>query len=131
MIQIIYEILIPIYRRQTLGNSRNDFKENDIEQIDIFEIKKRGFLQIVAEILESLMSNPIRKTHISFKCNLDSRTISKYIVMMQTTYLIEKSPENDAYYRITQNGVNYLDKFKSFIQLLDNDKIKLAQYLIR
>lgn len=114
-----------------MGNSRNDFKENDIEQIDIFEIKKRGFLQIVAEILESLMSNPIRKTHISFKCNLDSRTISKYITMMETTYLIEKSPENDAYFRITQNGVNYLDKFKSFIQLLDNDKIKLAQYLIR
>jgi len=114
-----------------LGNARNGFQVNDIEEVDIFEIKKRGFLQIVAEILESLMSNPIRKTHISFKCNLDSRTISKYIAMMETTYLIEKSPENDAYYRITQNGVNYLDQFQSFIKLFDNDKIKLMQYLIR
>jgi len=114
-----------------LGNARNGFQVNDIEEIDIFEIKKRGFLQIVAEILESLMSNPIRKTHISFKCNLDSRTISKYIAMMETTYLIEKSPENNAYYRITQNGVNHLNQFQSFIKLLDNDKIKLMQYLIR
>ena len=114
-----------------MGNGRNGFQVNDIEEIDIFEIKKRGLLQIVAEILESLMSNPIRKTHISFKCNLDSRTISKYIAMMETTYLIEKSPENIAYYRITQNGVNYLNQFQSFIKLFDNDKIKLMQYLIR
>jgi len=128
MIQIIYETIIPIFRRYILGNERNDFHVNDIEEIDIFEIKKRGFLQIVAEILQSLMSNPIRKTHISFKCNLDSRTISKYITMMETIYLIEKSPENNAYYRITQNGVNYLDKFRSFIKLLDNDKVKLMQY---
>jgi len=111
-----------------LGNGKNDYNVNDVEAIDIFEIKKRGFLQIVAEILQSLMSNPIRKTHISFKCNLDSRTISKYITMMETIYLIEKSPENNAYYSITQNGVNYLEKFKSFIKLLDNDKVKLMQY---
>jgi len=111
-----------------LGNGRNDFQSSNIEGIDIFEIKKRSMLQIVAEILESLMSNPIRKTHISFKCNLDSRTISKYITMMELTYLIDKSPQNDSYYRITQNGVNYLDQFRSFIKLLDNDKIKLTQY---
>ena len=120
---------LPIIRRYTLGDSENNFQQND--NIDIFEIKKRSFLQIVAEILESLMSNPIRKTHISFKCNLDSRTISKYLKMMETTYLVEKTPENKSYYRITQNGINYLDQFHSFIKLLDNDKVKLMQYMIR
>ncbi len=111
-----------------MGNGKNNFQSSDIKETDIFEIKKRSLLQIVAEILQSLMSNPIRKTHISFKCNLDSRTISKYITMMEAIYLIEKSPENNVYYRITQNGVNYLDKFQSFIKLLDNDKVKLMQY---
>ncbi len=114
-----------------MGNSRNDLQSTDIDLIDVFKITKRSFLQIVAEILESLMSNPIRKTHISFKCNLDSRTISKYLNMMETTYLVEKTPENKSYYRITQNGINYLDQFHSFIKLLDNDKVKLMQYLIR
>ena len=114
-----------------MGEGKDDFQINDNDITDIFELKKRSLLQIVAEILASLMSNPIRKTHISFKCNLDSRTISKYITMMEAIYLIEKSPENHAYYRITQNGINYLDKFQSFIKLLDNDKVKLMQYLIR
>ncbi len=114
-----------------MGSSKNNLQSADIDLMDIFEIKKRSFLQIVAEILESLMSNPIKKTHISFKCNLDSRTISKYIKLMEATYLIEKSPEDKSFYRITQNGVNYLEQFQSFIKLLDNDKIKLMQYLIR
>jgi predicted transcriptional regulator len=111
-----------------LISSESSFQQNDIDAISIFEIKKRGFLQIVAEILESLMSSPIIKTHISFKCNLDSRTISKYITMMELAHLIEKSPENGSYYRITQNGVNYLKQFHSFIKLLDDDKINLTQY---
>jgi predicted transcriptional regulator len=111
-----------------LGDAENSFQNNSIEAISIFEIKKRSFLQIVAEILESLMSSPIIKTHISFKCNLDSRTISKYISMMELSHLIEKSPENGSYYRITQNGVDYLKQFHSFIKLLDDDKINLMQY---
>ncbi len=92
------------------------------------EIKKRSLLQIVAEILQSLMSSPIRKTHVSFKCNLDSRTVSKYIIMMEQNGLIEKLPRNEWYFKITPKGVNYLDQFQSFISLLDNDEIKLMQY---
>ena len=111
-----------------MSNSTSSFQQNSVEELSIFEIKKRGFLQIVAEILESLMSSPIIKTHISFKCNLDSRTISKYITMMELAHLIERSPENGSYYRITQNGVNYLKQFHSFIKLLDHDKISLMQY---
>jgi len=115
----------------TLGKEEINLQLNEVELTNVFEIKKRSFLQIVAEILTSLMSNPIKKTHISFKCNLDSRTISKYLKMMETTYLIEKSPDDVSYYRITQKGVDYLEQFQSFIKLLDSDKIKLMQYLIR
>jgi len=103
-------------------------QQSSIELMDVFKIKKRSLLQIVAEILESLMSSPIRKTHISFKCNLDSRTISKYIEMMEFTYLIEKSPKHNSYYQITQAGIHYLEQYNSFIALLDEDKIKLIQY---
>jgi predicted transcriptional regulator len=104
------------------------FQQKSVELMNVFEIKKRSLLQIVAEILESLTGTPIRKTHISFKCNLDSRTISKYIEMMEFTYLIEKSPKNDSYYQITQKGIDYLNQFRSFIELLDDDKVKLMQY---
>jgi predicted transcriptional regulator len=57
-------------RAMTLGKEEINLQLNEIELTNVFEIKKRSFLQIVAEILTSLLANPIKKTHISFKCNL-------------------------------------------------------------
>jgi len=82
---------------------------------------KRGFLEIIAEILESLMSNPLKKTHITFKCNLDSRAVSKYLFIMISVRLVEKSKEDPTYYVITQKGIQYRNQFRNFVSLMEND----------
>ena len=90
-------------------------------------VKKRGLLQIIADILQSLKSNPLRKTHITFKCNLDSRTISKYLEIMESNGLLHKHEDNTAYFQITPKGFSYLQRYRSFINLLDDEESK--QYL--
>ena len=68
---------------------------------------KRGFLEIIAEILESLMANPLKKTHITFRCNLDSRAVTKYLSVMMYVGLVEKSTKDPSYFVITEKGIDY------------------------
>ena len=55
---------------------------------------KRGFLEINAEILESLKSGPLQKTQISSLCNLDSRAVKKYLSLMQSIGLVNSVNHN-------------------------------------
>ena len=87
---------------------------------------KRGFLEIIAEILDNLMSSPLKKTHITFKCNLDSRAVTKYLSIMAYTELIEKSKQDDSFYTITQKGINYRNQFKSFVTMMEKDLENLS-----
>lgn len=82
---------------------------------------KRGFLEIIAEILDSLMSNPLKKTHVTFKCNLDSRAVTKYLSLMIHVGLVEKSKKDPTHYMITQKGINYRNQFYSFVSMMEND----------
>jgi len=82
---------------------------------------KRGFLEIIAEILDSLLSNPLKKTHITFKCNLDSRAVTKYLTIMQNVGLVGKSNENSSLYVITQKGIKYRNQFNSFMSMMEQD----------
>ncbi len=82
---------------------------------------KRGFLEIIAEILQSLMSNPLKKTHITFKCNLDSRAVTKYLSIMLYVGLVERSSEYPSFYVITQKGMKYRNQFQSFVSMMEND----------
>lgn len=82
---------------------------------------KRGFLEIIAEILESLSANPLKKTHITFKCNLDSRAVSKYLSILIHVGLVERSKTNSSFYTITPKGINYRNHFRSFLSLMEKD----------
>jgi len=82
---------------------------------------KRGFLEIIAEILESLMANPLKKTHITFRCNLDSRAVTKYLSLMIYVGLVEKSKIDSTHYAITQKGITYRNQFHSFVSMMEND----------
>lgn len=82
---------------------------------------KRGFLEIIAEILDSLMANPLKKTHITFRCNLDSRAVTKYLKVMTHVGLVEKSTQDSSYYVITQKGIDYRNKFHSFVTIMEKD----------
>ena len=82
---------------------------------------KRGFLEIIAEILESLMANPLKKTHVTFKCNLDSRAVTKYLKLMMYVGLVEQSKKDPTYYTITQKGMQYRNQFYSFVSIMEKD----------
>ena len=87
---------------------------------------KRGFLEIIAEILDSLIENPMKKTHITFKCNLDSRAVTKYLSIMQEVGLVEKSSEDKSFYVITQKGIKYRNQFNSFASMIETDLRKIS-----
>ena len=80
---------------------------------------KRGFLEIIAEILEKLIQNPLKKTHISFRCNLDSRAVTKYLRLMESAKLIKKSEMDPTIFMISQKGINYLTTYKDLIKIIE------------
>ena len=82
---------------------------------------KRGFLEITAEILESLISSPLKKTHITFRCNLDSRAVTKYLSVMIRVGLVERSKKDPTYFVITQKGIHYRNQFSSFVHMVERD----------
>src|SRR3989304_144995 len=92
-----------------------------MEGKDTMSSWKRGFLEIIAEILESLMGNPLKKTHITFRCNLDSRAVTKYLSVMMYVGLVEISKKDPTLYVITQKGITYRNQFHSFISVMERD----------
>ena len=89
---------------------------------------KRGFLEIIAEILESLMGSPLKKTHITFRCNLDSRAVTKYLSVMTYVGLVERSKKDTSFIEITQKGMNYRNQFHSFISIMEKDLEKFNMH---
>ena len=75
----------------------------------------------MAEILDSLISNPLNITHITFKCNLDSRAVTKYLTIMQNVGLVEKSSSDKSLYKITEKGVKYRTQFNTFMNMMEED----------
>jgi len=88
---------------------------------------KRGFLEIIAEILDKLIETPLKKTHITFKCNLDSRAVTKYLSIMRRVGLVGTSPEDSSFYIITQKGIKYRNQFNSFASMIENDLNEIHQ----
>jgi len=87
---------------------------------------KRGFLEIMAEILDNLSASQLIKTHITYKCNLDSRAVKKYLTVMLHADLIEISKKDSDFYVITEKGVKYRNQFNSFAALMQKDTEKIT-----
>ncbi len=79
---------------------------------------RRGFLEIIAEILTQLQKNPTRKTLLSYRCKLDSRALSKYLEVMEKINMAERAEENRYYFVITKKGKLYLKKYNSLVEPL-------------
>lgn len=86
---------------------------------------KRGFLEIIAEILESLMGSPLKKTHITFRCNLDSRAVTKYLNILMSVGLVEKSKTDPSFFVISEKGITYRNHFRSFMSMMENELDKI------
>jgi predicted transcriptional regulator len=79
---------------------------------------RRGFLEIIAEILRQLEKSSLRKTAISYRCHLDSRAVSKYLQFMEKTGLVSKSKEHSSYFVISPKGIIYVKKYNDLIKPL-------------
>jgi len=90
---------------------------------------KRGFLEINAEILESLKSGPLQKTQISALCNLDSRAVKKYLSLMQSIGLVESVNHNSATFTLTIKGNSYLNHYISLVTIIEGDMKELDSEL--
>lgn len=76
-------------------------------------------MEIIGEILDSLMEGPLKKTHITFRCNLDSRAVSKYLLEMIHIGLVDKSKDNPILYSITQKGIDFRNQFHTVISIVE------------
>jgi len=85
---------------------------------------KRGFLELVSEILRSLNSSSLTKSGIVAKCNLDPRACTKYLTVMESLALITQS-KKDSSYSITKKGTDFANHYDSLVSIIEQDLEKL------
>lgn len=76
---------------------------------------RRTETEIIVAILEAA-GEPINKTAIVYKTNINFKLAKKYLDLLQANGLIEKNLENK--YQITDKGKSYLQKAKELSQFL-------------
>ena len=86
---------------------------------------KRGFLDIVGQILECLISDQMKKTHVTYRCKLDTRSTERYLKIMKSLELIENN-ENETIYRISGKGIKFLNHYKKLQSILDYEDLNYA-----
>ena len=80
-------------------------------------------MEISYQILDGLMSGPLRKTHVCYKVNLDSRLTNRYLSLLQSVGLIKKMEQKHGMiFGITEKGVTFRNKFLELNELLDINK---------
>ena len=82
---------------------------------------KRGFLEIIAELLENLLNNPMKKTQLSQKCNLDYRAVTKYLVQLESLRLVKRSIEDHSVYVITTKGSSFVYHYQLLVEFIESD----------
>lgn len=82
---------------------------------------KRGFLEIIAEILNCIKEGNNQKTKVCSKCNLDSRAVKKYLKLLQSMNLVKPLNGDMTSFVITEKGIKYLDRFNLFIDMIEKD----------
>lgn len=75
----------------------------------------------MTEILDALSQEMLRKTHITFRCNLDSRAVTKYVKTLRLLGFIQPSKKDPKYFEITTKGREFLKKYDDLISLLVED----------
>lgn len=93
-----------------------------IDYVDknVFGWGNRGWLDIVDFILEVCKTGSL-KTHIMYRCNLNSRQVERYMQFLLRCKLVEKvslSP-NRAVYTTTEQGRKYTGRYKELSELFN------------
>ena len=82
--------------------------------------RKRGFIEIVGDILNVLNKNSLKKSHIASNCNLDLRAVTKYLNLIIKMKLVKKSIDSP-HFKLTKKGFSYLTQYNNLAKLLEND----------
>jgi len=85
---------------------------------------KRGFLELLSEILRSLNTSSLKKLGIVAKCDIDSRACTKYLSVMESLALITKS-KKDSSYSITKKGADFVNQYDRLVSIIEQDLEKL------
>jgi predicted transcriptional regulator len=80
---------------------------------------RRGVLEIIASILNGLTENPLKKTHVTYKANLDSRAASKYMELLVRLQLVTRSEYDPTYFTITQKGREFLGRYEELTKIVE------------
>ncbi|GIU71761.1 MAG: hypothetical protein KatS3mg003_1240 [Candidatus Nitrosocaldaceae archaeon] len=75
---------------------------------------KRDRLDIMLNILE-ITKEPIKKTHILYRANINHQQLTKYLAMLEELGMITES--NNSEYVITDKGRMFLDMFSKHVLL--------------
>jgi len=81
--------------------------------------RKRGFIEIVGDILNVLNKNSLKKSHIASNCNLDLRAVTKYLNLIIKMKLVKKSIDSP-HFKLTKKGFSYLTQYNNLAKLLKN-----------
>ncbi len=84
----------------------------------------RGYMEIAYSIL-SVCLNGALKTHVMFRCNLNSKQLHFYIESLLAKGLLEKErerPSAKVEYMTTQRGRKYLETYSALLQMLSEDR---------
>ncbi len=75
----------------------------------------RGWIEIIETILETCEKGSL-KTHIMYKCNLNSKQIRQYIELLMERRLIENLSNSAStsrmVYKTTEYGKKYINAYK-------------------
>ncbi|HEX2068245.1 MAG TPA: winged helix-turn-helix domain-containing protein [Nitrososphaeraceae archaeon] len=82
----------------------------------------RGWLEIIEFIL-SMCENGARKTHVMYRCNLNSKQINEYLNFLLECGMLEKIQERldskRSIYRTSDLGRDFIIKYKQLAELFN------------
>ncbi len=82
----------------------------------------RGYMEIVYSVL-SVSLNGALKTHIMFRCNLNTKQLHTYVDSLLEKGLLEKvrsPPSAKVEYRTTVKGRKYIETYNTLLQMLSS-----------
>ena len=85
------------------------------------ENKRRDRLHIIAEIL-CITKDGSLKTQIMYKANLSFAQLNEYLNFLTQIEIVSVKKENNKiFYKITDKGQHYLEKYREISEILGND----------
>lgn len=85
---------------------------------------KRGRLEIVFAILSLCRTNPSKKTHIMYRCNLGFNQLKLYLEFLASRGFLEvRSVADTDSYQATEKGREFLKAYQRIKELLNPSRV--------